>query len=270
MSELLGHFLRALVIGSAAALCSAAGSQPVSSAASAEPSATGGDEIVVYGSVGELRRELLRAQDDVFARFNEINSDDKFDIHCYSEAPTGSRIQVRRCMSNSWREQDRNIGQAMLLQMRGEAGPPPEQFRGEQERMQRRLVDEVSQLANQDESLSQNLLRYGRVLQALQADPSRSASREVEPVDGALPYGAQRMVNVRAGRKPWQHDLQYGTFTIARVEGEIQDMGLRCERGDERLAFQPESEWTVPSSLGKCELQIGAERGTSFTLYEFE
>jgi hypothetical protein len=260
--------LRLLAACAAAAACHAALSQQVSDPASAETAVD--DEVVVYGSVGELRREVLRAQDAVFARFNEINSDDKFDIQCYSQATTGTRIKTRRCMSNSWREQDANIGRSMLLQMRGEAGPPPEQFRGEQLRMQQRLAEEVAQLANEDELLSQSLLRFGRAKQALERDPAKSVAREIESVDGALPYGAQRVLNVRSGRKPWTHALGYRTFTIARVEGEIRDLALQCNHGTERIAYEPEAEWTVPASAGRCTVRVDAGRGTSFTLYEFE
>jgi hypothetical protein len=49
--------------------------------------------------------------------------------------------------SNSWREQDANFAQAFLLQLRGEAGANPTQYRAEQLRMQRLLSKEMRRLA---------------------------------------------------------------------------------------------------------------------------
>jgi hypothetical protein len=50
----------------------------------------------------ELRIDIERAAEAVFARFNEINSTDDFDIHCRLEKVYG--LLRRSCMSNSWRE----------------------------------------------------------------------------------------------------------------------------------------------------------------------
>jgi hypothetical protein len=60
------------------------------------------EEIVVYGekSLTQLRLELHRAEDKVYALFNLLNSDDEYDIHCYREAPIGSHIKRRVCRAN--------------------------------------------------------------------------------------------------------------------------------------------------------------------------
>ena len=55
--------------------------------------ALAGDEVVVRGqSLGTIRAEIRRAEDAVFTRFNEINSDDEFDIDCRMEVPLGSHV----------------------------------------------------------------------------------------------------------------------------------------------------------------------------------
>lgn len=60
------------------------------------------DEIIVYGSksLNQLRLEMNRAEEIVFDRFNSLNSDDEYDIHCYKEAKIGSRIKRRICRAN--------------------------------------------------------------------------------------------------------------------------------------------------------------------------
>ncbi len=64
------------------------------------------EEIVVYGnkSLVQLRLEYYKTEDVVFEVFNSLNSDDEFDIHCYKEAPTGSRIKKRVCKTNYVRD----------------------------------------------------------------------------------------------------------------------------------------------------------------------
>lgn len=234
--------------------------------------ASGDDQIVVYGSIGDLRKQLLRAQDDVFARFNEINSTDKFDIHCSWAAPIGTRILARRCVSNSWREQDANMAAARVQELQGTSGTPWEAYWGMQASMQKKLVDEARRLAMEDQVFAKTLLRFGLAKQALdrRTPPLRRAAHEVEPLFGTLPYGAQRVIDVHTGRKPWTRDLDYRTFTFGDIDGEVRGVTLACEHGEEHIEFQTASEWTVPDNLGHCTLQVATKPGTLFTLYEFE
>jgi hypothetical protein len=269
MSNAFGNRFKLMVVCAAAALGSAAAGDD-SPDAGAKPA--GDDEIVVYGNVGDLRRQLLRAQDEVFARFNEINGNDDFDIHCYSEAPTGSHLQQRRCVSNGWRREEANYADASLRELRGEAGPPPQTFLGLQATMQQRLLDEARRLAGEDDAFAKALIHYGLAKQALErsAPPLGSAARAVDPLYGVLPYGARRVLDVHTGRKPWTQALEYATFTIDGVVGEIDGLTVACEQGEQHLEYQAGSEWTVPTSLGHCALRVDAKRGTTFTLYEFE
>lgn len=57
------------------------------------------EEITVIGqrSIMNLRLQLDRAVDRMYAIYNEINKDDEFDIICRWEAPTGSRIDRKLC-----------------------------------------------------------------------------------------------------------------------------------------------------------------------------
>ena len=57
------------------------------------------DEIVVVSkkSLDQLRVELWAAEDRAYELFNELNGDNDYDIHCYREVPTGSKILRRVC-----------------------------------------------------------------------------------------------------------------------------------------------------------------------------
>lgn len=56
-------------------------------------------EIVITPNVmkRDLRKLLIQVEDDFFARFNELNLDDNYDVYCYTHTPTMSHIQKRQC-----------------------------------------------------------------------------------------------------------------------------------------------------------------------------
>jgi hypothetical protein len=57
------------------------------------------EDITVIGqnSIGRLRYEVDRAVDRMYKIYNELNTDDDFDIRCVWNAPTGSRIKRKLC-----------------------------------------------------------------------------------------------------------------------------------------------------------------------------
>lgn len=80
------------------------------------------EEIMVYGkSMAEARRELHRAQEQVFATFNSLNSDDQYDIHCEYRAATGSHVRQRVCEANF--VSDATSAEALAFLMRRGAVP---------------------------------------------------------------------------------------------------------------------------------------------------
>jgi len=60
--------------------------------------------IVELKSVSLLRFELAKADDQVFALYNELNSNDALDMICKKEARIGSQIKYRVCKSAYHRE----------------------------------------------------------------------------------------------------------------------------------------------------------------------
>jgi len=236
--------------------------------------ATAPDEIIVLGHIDELRRELVRAEEAIYQRFNDINSDDRFDIHCEMETKIDSHIPRRVCVSNSWREQDANYGQALMRFWRGNPGNVSEQYRAEQLRMQDLLKKEMVRLAAEDEQLHQAVVRLGDAQRAFAdatgAGLSRTLWRQVPQGADGLPFGAQSMFEVRMGREPWSHALTHRTFTIGDVLGEIRELQLDCDQGSEPIVYQAGVDWTLPNGWSACKLRVDAKRGATFTVYEFE
>lgn len=45
----------------------------------------------------QLREAIVEAEDRFYARYNELNKNGDFDIHCRREAPIGTRLKKRIC-----------------------------------------------------------------------------------------------------------------------------------------------------------------------------
>jgi hypothetical protein len=272
MSGAFGRVLHLAVVCGAVSLCSAVAGQDATLESASRPPPSGDDEIIVYGSLPELRRQLRLTRDAMFLRFNEINSDDRFDIHCHLEDITGSRIKRERCLSNSWREQDANFARAFLGWLRGEPDVPPQYYWAQQLLWQHKLGEEWLRLASEDAAFAETMKRFELAREALErVTPSfLSESRKVTPVGGALPYGATRALEVTAGRKPWKHKLDASAFTIAARAGDVHGLTVACQHGNEQLEYEPNSEWTPPSDYGACRLQVDATPGVKYIVYEFE
>lgn len=60
------------------------------------------DEIVVYGdkSLAALRQDVYRAEEGFWEAFSAINDRDEFDVRCFEETPTGTRIRRHVCRAN--------------------------------------------------------------------------------------------------------------------------------------------------------------------------
>jgi hypothetical protein len=268
---------KAVVVAAACAACFPAfgrqAEQPEPSIAVPEPPAP--PDIVVRGRpYAELRLQVRLAEEAVYARFNDINSTDDFDIHCTDETRGGSRIHTRRCLSNSWREQDVNFAQALISRARGDKmGPDPQYFVGLQLDMQRRLSKEVRRLALEDEQLAETVLNLGRAKLALarrtDQEDRLTAWRQVSAGVDGLPYDAARVFEVRVGEETWSHLLMERTFTFASVTGDIRSLGVDCREEDESFNYEADAEWTLPADWSSCILLVRAKKGTTFALLEF-
>lgn len=67
----------------------------------------------------------------------------------------------------------------------------------------------------------------------------------------------------------WTYKPARRIFTITNVDGRLTEIEARCERRNLELKYQENVDWTLPDSLGECELDFKGRDGTQFVVYEF-
>jgi len=84
------------------------------------------DEVLVRGTrLRELKAAIVEAEDRFYARYNELNKVDKFDVECMQDAHTGTKLKQRRCFAKLQLEA-KSLNGIETLQMRQEQeGPTP-------------------------------------------------------------------------------------------------------------------------------------------------
>jgi hypothetical protein len=133
------------------------------------------EEVIVPGWTPEnIRVEIERLETVVYDRFNALNSNDEFDIHCLVQAPTGSNIPLRTCVPNFVLRAESAAGRKMLTDGRSGAGNKnnPAEQRTRMEGKSRELTEEMQRIAREDEELLRGLVR----LDELKRMQSRSAN----------------------------------------------------------------------------------------------
>ncbi len=88
-----------LFLLAAAFLLPSAGAQEAAASAPAAYSDPRPYEIVITPKITrlDLRNLIEQVEEDFFAKFNELNLDDEYDIFCYRYTPTMSHISKRLC-----------------------------------------------------------------------------------------------------------------------------------------------------------------------------
>lgn len=227
------------------------------------------EEVVVRGG-RSIWRQLERAEDAFFDRFNAINSNDDFDISCRMRAELGTTIKKRECRANFWRDEDANAARDTLYRLQGSYAGDEALAWHIQQVKSGRMLEEMARLAREDPELEAALERLVDLRRRLETAPVSSRSREVVPPDGqAMPFEASLIVHGRVGRGAWTHSLTDRTFTFADVDGDIYEIEAACAERAQSFRYQADVEWTLPDAWGACELVVEASRGTSFYLLEF-
>jgi hypothetical protein len=129
---------------------------------SSSPPSAGIEELVVPGRTPEnMRVEIERLEVAVYDRFNALNSNDEFDIHCLEQAPTGSNIPLRTCAPNFVIRAESRAATKLLTDGRTGAGNnlDPAEHRMLMEKKSRELTAEIQRLARADEQLLRDLVR---------------------------------------------------------------------------------------------------------------
>jgi hypothetical protein len=127
------------------------------------------EEVIVRGSKSliELKHEMYRAEDVLFDFFNSLNTDDQFDIRCYEEVPTGSKIPRRVCRTNWFRDQHAAETQKL---MRGEPFMYPV-FRNK--KMDERLNELMSKAIREQPKMLDALARHAEAKETLESERER-------------------------------------------------------------------------------------------------
>ena len=121
---------RALAIVAAALTVSAAAQPRAQSVPpAAEPAtraADASDEIIVRGkrSLFRLRIETEAARERVWQVFNDINSDDDFDISCVDARRTGTHVASRACRPNYANRATSRAGKELARRIQRNCPPP--------------------------------------------------------------------------------------------------------------------------------------------------
>src|SRR6185436_19476571 len=146
--------------------------QPAARATGPQP-----DEVIVPGrSPEQIRTEIQRLENAEYERFNALNSNDDFDIHCFEQAPTGSNIPERKCWPNFALRSEQRAAGASLNRMHGLGGGNSRQERMGLEQKGKELEAEIQRVARQDEQLMRDLTRLAELKES-QLAGNRAAAR---------------------------------------------------------------------------------------------
>lgn len=111
MMKLAGIALLVLVGGLPSALHAAAADEEL-------------EEVVVRGTkLWQMREAIVNAEKRFYALYNELNTNDDFDVHCDLEAPLGTRLKSRVCRVAYVADAQADFAQALLA---GYEAPSPE------------------------------------------------------------------------------------------------------------------------------------------------
>jgi hypothetical protein len=150
------------------------------------------DEVVVRGRrLGELRDDVDMARDRAYDIFNDINSDDDFDVYCREEGRTGTRSTQRVCRAQfesrisadaaqeymsslSWRCPAELPGQDCMFSDYSSAAISAAQgIEGQAPSKRDRMKEEILRLANRDERFAQAIIDWYEANQQYEAARKR-------------------------------------------------------------------------------------------------
>ena len=119
----------------------------------------------------------------------------------------------------------------------------------------------------------QQLAEADRVTAILDEDLAIGADDPVREValqlDAALASTDPLVSQAKIVDKSWSYQPARRIFTVADLDGRLQDIQVRCQRGNIELDYEEGVDWTIPDSLGDCSLDFNGRKGTRFTIYEF-
>ena len=139
-------------------------------AASTARAAADVEEVVVPARRPEnLRVEIERLERVVYDRWNALNGNDEFDIHCLDSEPTGSNIIQTRCAANFVIEAEARAAEDSVDGARSSATSRNSDYMRTMQEKSRQLNAEMQRIAREDEQFLRDLVRLDELRQ-LQAN----------------------------------------------------------------------------------------------------
>ena len=146
-------------------------------AASTPQAADAVDEVIVPGSRPEnLRVEIERLERVVYERWNALNSNDEFDIHCLDSEPTGSNITQTRCAPDFAIQAESRAAKNMIDGDRTSGSDRSGDYLLTMQEKSRQLTEEMQRVAREDEQFLRDLVRLDELRQ-LQANERQQRRR---------------------------------------------------------------------------------------------
>jgi hypothetical protein len=136
------------------------------------------EEVIVRGRrLGELRFEIEQARIRAYDIFNEINSDDDFDVHCQDKSRSGTRMPQQVCRARFEDRISSRAGQEYIATLRwrcpegltqdcifsdysSSAISAAQGVEGEALGKRQQLTREITRLANENDEFAQAILDW--------------------------------------------------------------------------------------------------------------
>ena len=154
-------------------LCQTEPEQESDSASSELP-----EEITVYGdkSLPSLRRQLFKAEENVFLVFNSLNSKSEYDVHCDYEFFLGSRKRRHVCKPKFFIRIQADNAEAMMSD--GGFGAPkgfylPGLSNGKVQKKEKLLWEELAALAYEHPELREAFAKLAELNQVMESEVRR-------------------------------------------------------------------------------------------------
>jgi len=116
----------------------------------------------------------------------------------------------------------------------------------------------ISPLLNDYDRFSQQEARIPEILETINGLANASVNQQ-----------APLKSTHRISNGQWLFFPYRRTFAVTEVAGSLESVDFQCERNVIRLAFQAETEWSIPESWENCSLLFRGEDGTTFSVIEF-
>jgi hypothetical protein len=115
---LASRLSKSIVVITAVLLCGAS-SGLVAAAAPTLPDEELEEALVSGRKLHQLRADVIAAEDRFYELFNELNTNDDYDVHCTQDQPTGTRISHRACRPVFYARAQEDEARSLLNELQG-------------------------------------------------------------------------------------------------------------------------------------------------------